>query len=150
MKSEITNRGAGAGNVQRIGAIAAGGVEIGECCVSNNSGGAGNISAVGSVIIVECKIADGGAGSRNVTKTASITTGDIEIGECSIPDDGGGAVNIHLGLQGNGSSEHRSGEDEFGQSFHIFDIVVFVVLVSGHRTAFTHFIAIGSAVLTTF
>jgi len=122
VESDITNRGAGAGNVQRCGAIAAGGAEIGECRVTDNGGGAGNIPTVGSGIIVECEIADSGAG----------------------------AVNIHLGLHGSGGCEHRSGENEFDQSFHIFDIVVFVVLASGHRTAFTEFIAIGFRFLTTF
>ena len=97
MKGETTNHGAAARDVQRT-VVAAGGVKIGKCRVADDSGRAGNIAAVRRVIVVECEIADGGAG----------------------------AVDAHLGLSGNGGCEHCSGENEFDQSFHIFDIVVFL------------------------
>ncbi len=123
MKSEITNSGAGAGDVQRIVSTASGGVKIGECHVTDNGGGAGNIPAIGSIIIVECKIADGGAG----------------------------AVNFHLGLRGNGDCEHHGGKGEFCQSFHIFSLFCCLLVPAFvHRTAFTHCIAIGFGFLTTF
>lgn len=147
MKSEIADRGTGAGDVQRATSILAGGTEIGECRIADDSRGAGNIPAVGSIIIVEREIADGGTGAGNVTGTTTVAAVNAEIGERCVTDNSSGAVNIHLGLGGHGGCEHCSRENELGQSFHIFDIVV---LASGHRTAFTYFIAIGYGVLTTF